>query len=218
MRGMKWIAGSSNHGCWLGSFEYEKQRMFEEKVAPGDIVFDIGANVGFYTLLASILVGPQGKVFAFEPDPRNLHFLREHLRINSIKNVCVIEAAVADYTGIANFDAGPNASMGHLADDGGIQVKTVSLDALVKSGEVPHPDCLKIDVEGGEVLVLLGASGVLTHHPVIFLATHGKDLHHHCCELLPSFGYRIEPISGTSLERTDEVVALPIHEEVPCRA
>ena len=62
LKGKKWIVGSSNHGCWLGSYEYEKRLVFEKTVTKGSIVFDIGAHVGFYTLLASVLVGPGGRV------------------------------------------------------------------------------------------------------------------------------------------------------------
>jgi len=117
-KGKRWIVGSSDHGCWLGSYEYAKRRAFENAVKEGSTVFDIGANAGFYTVLASALVGANGRVFAFEPVPSNLHYLREHLRLNAIKNVSVIEAAVSDRTGVAYFYEGPNASMGHIAAEG----------------------------------------------------------------------------------------------------
>jgi FkbM family methyltransferase len=212
LRGLKWIAGSSNHGCWLGSYEYHKRQALEKMVAKGSVVLDIGANAGFYTLLASVLVGRQGRVFAFEPVPRNLRYLKEHLRINGIANVSVIEAAVADCAGIAHFDAGPNPSMGHLAADGCLTVRTVSLDEMVGSGELLPPDCMKIDVEGAEASVLLGAKSLLAAlHPTIFLATHGKEQHSTCCELLRSLGYSLEPISGPALDQTDEVLAYAKH-------
>jgi len=221
LRGLKWIAGSSNHGCWLGSYEHHKRKAFEKMVAKGSVVFDIGANAGFYTLLASVLVGSQGKVFAFEPVPRNLRYLKEHLRINGIKNVSVIEAAVADCAGVAHFDAGPNPATGHLAADGCLTVSTVSLDEMVRRGELLPPDYMKIDVEGAEANVLLGAKSVLTAlRPTIFLATHGKELHNTCCELLRSMGYCVEPISGPALDQTDEVLAYAKHRipgETPCR-
>jgi FkbM family methyltransferase len=205
---LKWIAGSSNHGCWLGSYEHRKRKAFERWVAKGGVVFDIGANAGFYTLLASVLVGPHGKVFAFEPAPLNLRYLKQHLRINGIKNVSVVEAAVADCGGVAHFDAGPNPATGHLAADGSLSVKTVTLDEMVRTGELPPPNYIKIDVEGAEVNVLLGAKSVLTAlHPTIFLATHSKQLHRTCCELLRSLGYSLEPISGQAVGQTDEVLA-----------
>lgn len=67
--------GSSSHGCWIGSYEYHKRRLFEQAVTPGSAVFDIGAHVGFYTLLASVLVGDQGRVVAFEPNAGNVRLL-----------------------------------------------------------------------------------------------------------------------------------------------
>src|SRR5688572_25202486 len=82
LRGKRWIAGSSTHGCWLGSYESDKRQLFESSITPGDVVFDIGANVGFYTLLASDLVGSSGHVYSFEPVPRNIEFLNEHLSLN----------------------------------------------------------------------------------------------------------------------------------------
>ena len=79
------------------------------------MVFDIGAHVGFYTLLSSILVGPNGHVYAFEPLPRNLKYLKEHLRINKITNVHVFELAVSNLSGEGQFFEGPNSSMGRLS-------------------------------------------------------------------------------------------------------
>lgn len=79
LRGKRWIAGSSTHGCWAGSYEYEKQLLFTQTITKGNVVFDIGAHVGFYTLLSSVLVQDQGRVFAFEPLPRNVIYLSEHV-------------------------------------------------------------------------------------------------------------------------------------------
>src|SRR5687767_10694214 len=93
-RGKRWIIGSSNHSCWLGVYEYDKRRRFEEIVGSGDVVFDLGAHAGYYSLLASALVGPSGQVIAFEPLPTNIDFLKRHLLINKIGNVELIEAAV----------------------------------------------------------------------------------------------------------------------------
>src|SRR5579862_7724955 len=72
LRGKKWVVGSGNHGCWLGSYEHDKQSLFQKTVRTGDIVYDVGANAGFYSLLASVLVGEKGQVYAFEPLPANL--------------------------------------------------------------------------------------------------------------------------------------------------
>ena len=209
LRGKTWIAGSSNHGCWLGSYEHEKRRLFESIVSPGAAVFDIGAHAGFYTLLASELVGADGEVLAFEPQPRNLGYLREHLRINAIANVRVIPAAVMDSEGAAWFEEGANSSTGHLAPTGQLRVDTVTLDGLISSGEAPAPDFLKIDVEGAEILVLKGAQTLLAERgPTIFLATHGRFMRDTCCEFLNALGYELDPIGKTSLEEADEFLAV----------
>ena len=83
LKGKKWIVGSSNHGCWLGSYEYRKRILFEKMVPYGSIVYDLGGHVGFYSLLASVLVGPTGHVFVFEPFPANLAYLRKHIEVNA---------------------------------------------------------------------------------------------------------------------------------------
>jgi len=208
LRGKRWIVGAGEHGCWLGSYEYQKQRLFERTIKPGAIVFDIGANVGFYSLLASTLVGDEGHVFAFEPVPANIFFIKEHLRLNQVANVTVIEQAVSDASGVASFADGASSCTGRLAVEGHYQVRTVSLDELVFGGKMPAPDYMKIDVEGAEMLVLSGARALLQEaHPVIFLATHSSDLHRQCCQFLQSIGYQLQPINGGSLEQTDEVLA-----------
>src|SRR6185437_3548178 len=84
MRGMKWISGSCTHGCWLGSYEYEKQRLFDAAIPPHGTVWDIGANVGLYTLLAS---RKAARVIAVEPLPDNIRYLERHRQLNKIRNV-----------------------------------------------------------------------------------------------------------------------------------
>lgn len=208
LRGKRWIVGSSTHDCWFGSYEYEKRIIFEKTVTDGSIVFDIGAHVGFYTLLASVLVGPSGKVFAFEPVPRNLFYLREHLRLNRVTNVKVVEAAISDSTGITFFDEGPSSSMGRISLEGRLKVRVISLDELISQGEVPIPHYIKIDVEGAEILVLSGAKLILTNaHPALFLATHGRNIHQQCCQFLASLGYCLRPISVNSVNEVDELLA-----------
>jgi hypothetical protein len=96
LRGWWWKVGSGIHGYWLGSYEADKQPRFASVIRPGDIVFDIGAHVGFYSLLASKMVGPQGRVFAFEPVQRNLYYLHRHLQLNRIANVTVVQTAVGE--------------------------------------------------------------------------------------------------------------------------
>jgi len=225
LRHKKWIVGSGNHGYWLGSYEREKCRIFERTVTEGSTVFDVGAHAGFYSLLAASLVGPRGKVFAFEPSPRNLRYLRQHLQMNTSTNVQVIDAAVSNRTGMAWWEEGVNSSTGHLlrqdvAPAGApvaarrprFRVRTLSLDQTIARGELPAPDYMKIDVEGAEELVLAGARSLLRcAHPTLFLATHGRDLHTRCCKFLASLGYRLETVSpnkAAGVLDSDEILAM----------
>lgn len=212
LRGMKWIVGSAVHGCWLGSYESDKQDLFARTVKPGDAVYDIGANVGFYTLLSSVLTGPTGAVYSFEPLPRNTRYLREHLRLNRIANVEVVEAAVSDAPGTASFMPEESAAQGHLTEGGAgaITVKVVALDQLVAERGLRPPKLMKIDVEGAEHGVLVGGERlIMSARPVIFLATHGADVHRRCCQWLRAHGYRLSSLSSAPLDTTDEILAEP---------
>lgn len=210
LRNKKWIVGSGDNGYWLGSYESEKQRLFQETITPGSIVFDIGAHVGFYTLLASVLVGASGKVVAFEPLPRNLFYLKEHLRLNRIQNVTVIEVAVSSSCGVISFDEGSSSYTGHISSQGEIQVDTVALDELINREQIPLPTHIKIDVEGAEMSVFSGARAMLTlAQPIIFLATHGDEVHQQSCQFLESLGYRLKAIGARSIQESDEIVAYP---------
>jgi len=209
LKGYKWIVGSSVHGCWLGSYELEKQLAFQEIIQSGKIIYDLGANVGFYSLLSSVLTGKTGKVIAFEPVPRNLYYLQKHIEINRIKNVQIIDAAVSNESRFVTFDMGPHSSMGKISKDGSLQVRTVVLDSLVDKGEIPSPDYLKIDIEGAEYLALVGAKKILQkYHPLIFLATHGAEVHQNCLRLLESYGYTLRSINEKNLQETDELIAI----------
>ena len=208
LRGKRWIAGSSNHGCWLGSYELRKQRKVIELVRPGMVCWDVGANVGFYTLLFAELVGPSGKVLAFEPLPRNVDLLRRHVEMNGYRNVRIFPRALADFDGEAGFDPGPSPSMGRITTGGPLRVPCACADTLLATGEVEAPDVIKIDVEGGEAAVLRGARRIMERHPAILLATHGAQAHRECLDLLTAAGYELACLHAGSPERTDEIVAL----------
>lgn len=212
LAGYRWTVGSSNHGCWLGSYELAKQRAIAASLKPGDVFFDIGANVGFYSLLGSRLVGSSGRVFAFEPVPRNLVQLRHHLQMNSCSNVTVLDVAVGDRDGPALFDESGGSSMGHLAPSGSLSIRTVTLDALVESAQVPLPDVMKLDVEGAEAWVVSGAEKLLrAATPRIFLATHGENTKEECTKRLLHLGYEVSSFGGRPLEDSDELLAAPRH-------
>lgn len=210
LRGKKWIAGSGNHGCWLGTYECKVQRVFEQNLKRGGVVFDVGAHVGFYTLLSSLLVGSEGTVYAFEPSPRNILYLKEHLKINRVANVKVMDVAVSDRTGEGFFEEGTNTFTGHLGAYGRTAIRTVCVDDLVRGGGVRPPQAMKIDVEGAEMLVLEGAREVLRGcRPVVILEVHGPDMLRRSIQFLNSLTYDVRGVVTGSSRETQQFVAVP---------
>ncbi len=193
LQGWRWIAGSSTNGCWLGTYERHMQRLFREHIRPGAIVYDIGANAGFFTLLASKLAGDSGRVYAFEPLPRNLEFLERHIRLNEVANVDVDALAIAATSGEAHFRIAQHASMGGLAEEGDLRVVTASLDELIANRRAARPDFIKMDIEGAESDALRGATELLAGGALtIALSTHGWHQHETCWAILGNAEFKLQ--------------------------
>ncbi len=211
LRGRWWLPASRGKVLRIlgGSYEPEQTHLFETHVGQGATVLDVGAHVGYYTLLSATLAGSAGRVVAFEPNPANAAFLRRHVEMNGFCTVRVDQAAVSDRAGTARFEFGSGSGTGHLAEDGPVMVRTVTVDDVCgEHGLVPA--AIKIDVEGAEAAVLRGAAETLGRaRPVVFLSTHGAGVHHTCLGLLRDAGYRLFPILGGDVETTAEVLALP---------
>lgn len=209
-RGMKWITGSSIHGCWLGTYELAKQIALQRFVKPGMVVYDIGAQAGFYTLFFSRLVGEAGRVYAFEPCPYEAHFLVNHVRINELANVRIVQAAVGERTGLVGMTIDRGMTQNQICNrsESVLAVPAVTLD---RSGLEP-PDLIKMDVEGAESLVLKGARDTLCNaRPVVFIALHGPEQRAECVGILRSSGYGIYSLKGQPLDKaspTDEIYGL----------
>jgi FkbM family methyltransferase len=209
-RGLKWIVGSGVHKCWLGSYEAEKQRAISAAVREGMVIWDIGANVGFYTLAFARSTGHRGCVVAIEPLGENAAYLLEHITINKIRNVQLIQAALSDSDSLVSFSFGTSNYMGKIETEGLYKIPSTSADALIQTYGLPVPALIKIDVEGAEALVLAGASDLLTKHsPEIWLALHGEQAMRDCERILRDSGYEIYDLNGARLAsiNTGEVVA-----------
>ncbi|MDE2292106.1 MAG: FkbM family methyltransferase, partial [Elusimicrobia bacterium] len=133
---------------------------------PGMTFVDLGANIGYYSVLASRLVGPEGRVFAFEPDTANLELLLRNVRENGCRNVAVAPYAVSDRVGFAELYQAESAPAVHSiarppeSSRGGRRVMTVSLDEYFPEGVCP--DFVKMDVEGAEFMALSGMTRLLS--------------------------------------------------------
>ncbi|MEO6654763.1 MAG: FkbM family methyltransferase [Pyrinomonadaceae bacterium] len=202
LRGARFVLGSmAGEGggatVYFNKVESEQTAAIQRELSPGKTFFDLGANVGYYSILASRLVGRGGHVAAFEPVVRNLSFLQRHIELNDAENVQVLPFAVSSEAGILSFSTGSNSGMGSLDFDGGngkMLVPTVTLDEIAERLKLT-PDVLKIDVEGAEVEVFRGATRILnTARPTIFLSTHSTDLREQCLAHLRDTGYTVESL------------------------
>jgi FkbM family methyltransferase len=200
LKGKKWTVGAGIPQI-LGMWQEMYTDKFAESIYQSSVVYDVGAHGGWYTLLASELVGPRGKVVAFEPLPSVLTLLKRNVEINHCTNVQIVEAAVSDNDGTATFFALADGTLGSLSPSYGpntTTVKTVKIDSLVREKIIPAPYVIKMDIEGGELAALKGAESMLVEHaPMIFLETHGFDMCVDCCRVLTSLGYAVERFHGS---------------------
>ena len=170
----------------------------------GSVFFDVGANIGYYSLLALDRIGPGGRIVCFEMNDRPLRALRKTIALNGARNIEIEVAAVTDRDGVAHFV--PTSEDGHgkinLARQG-TRIPAISLDSYVDRHAVSRLDALKIDVEGAELLVLEGARRILaTLRPVIAVEAvdsnskafdfRAKDI----AEFLGAMRYRVEWLEG----------------------
>lgn len=140
-------------------WEPEMTREFEAAVRPGMTVLDLGANIGYHSILASRLVGPRGRVLAFEPDPANLELLRRNIQANGCTNVEVFPCAVGPREGTVDLNLCDSNTGSHSTvyipqgTRGTVTVRMVRLDDFLPAEK---PDVVKMDIEGSEAGALDG--------------------------------------------------------------
>ena len=202
-RGQRWLIGSGVLGCWVGFYEALEIAMFGALIETGATVFDLGAHAGYFTLLASRLVGPQGRVMAAEPLPANLAALRRHVEANGLTNVTVVDRAIGRTDdGVIAFSA-DSVGKGYGAAVTGVssnvedlKVRTITMDRLIADG-LPHPDVIKMDVEEMEAQALEGATGVLKACRTAWLISfHEHNVAVRCVEMLMATGHDVYNLDG----------------------
>jgi FkbM family methyltransferase len=167
-----------------GDFETSELAFVSGFLKPGMTVLDIGAHHGLYTLLASRRVGRTGKVFAFEPSPRERKALRLHLRINSCSNVTVQTQALGDENAegilhvVESWAAGCNSLRPPdiPAQTSPIKVEVARLDDWLAKHDLQQVDFIKLDVEGAEFAVLRGATMLLGRRPRPVILAEVEDI------------------------------------------
>lgn len=178
----------------LGIYEIHVQRALARVLKRGSVFYDLGANIGFYSLLGAKLVGEGGAVIAFEPSGENGAALRSLCAANGIRNVQLIPEAVASADGEASFVMGANHAQNHLVTEQqtkGLKVRTVTLDSFTKTRAAPQ--VVLMDIEGAEFDALRGARNLLSmpKAPTWIIEVHNSDTNNQVTEMFTESGYEI---------------------------
>jgi FkbM family methyltransferase len=212
LKGYKWNT-SSNYDYITGRYEDgETQQEISEWFKPESVFYDLGANVGYYSFFANQFIS-SGVIYAFEPIPVNAAIFQSHLKLNSKKiknqNIQLLPFAVSDKEQTVIFTNNSNLAEGntyvksslHGTPSGTLEVKSYSIDSLVENG-YRIPDIIKIDVEGAEYDVLLGAVKTLEQYkPKLLLATHDchvPGIKDRCVQFLETRGYVLTHLDSSA--------------------
>jgi FkbM family methyltransferase len=206
-KGLRFNPSGENAGYALGTTEPGVQETLTRLLASGRTFYDVGANVGFFSLIAARRVGPSGRVYAFEPLPDNAEALIHNVELNALENVEVIQAAVSAHPGQALLAVTEESVQAHLAEIETqvptmqtIEVEVTSIDAEVAAGK-PPPDVVKIDYEGAELAVIEGMRATLAEHrPALVCELHGT--HAEVCDFFEPLDYRLGIVESVASIRT----------------
>ncbi len=179
-----------------GSYEPSTTRVFRRHVKKGMTVIDIGSHVGYFTTLAATLVGGEGKVLAFEPDPATYRLLCKNIEMNGFQNIVPVQKAVASEVSTRQLYLRPDGRTSRLHHTEGtrtVQVEAVGLDQYL--GASSKVDFIKMDIEGAEFEALSGMEGIIKHNDNLTLVTE------FCPFLMEKAGFR----PGDYLQRLSEL-------------
>jgi FkbM family methyltransferase len=205
-KGLRFDAGPYTQRFASGRYEHPVQEALVSVVRPADVCCDIGANLGFFSVLLSRLAGPAGSIYAFEPVPKNASAIARNARLNRLANIEILPVALSCVDGrgellLAHHVGGAVLKSAGTPPDlaGSITVETASLDTLVEHQQIKPPNVVKIDVEGAEMEVLQGMQRVLRQWaPTVILELDDETAE--ACEkkvsssrsFLQNLGYRTE--------------------------
>lgn len=186
---------------WLGTYEPDLQAAIRDLVPAGSVIYDVGANIGYVSLLFARATGAGGHVYAFEALPENAQRWTRNVELNGMAGrMHLFAGAVTDFAGPVHFLVHSSGGMGKVAGSAGREdayeadliLDGLSLDVFVFSQGNPPPQVVKMDIEGGEVLALPGMRRVLTEvRPLMLMELHGPASSQAAWEALTAAGYQI---------------------------
>ncbi|PIY97313.1 MAG: hypothetical protein COY66_00245 [Candidatus Kerfeldbacteria bacterium CG_4_10_14_0_8_um_filter_42_10] len=212
IKGNKMILSTSRKGADLkehsifkqlaldGERESEATKILEKIIKPGQVIFELGANIGYYVLIETNLIGPQGKIYAIEPEPANFALLKRNVEINKLNNVQLFNIAISDQAGNFPFYVTENSNLHSMIEpkDGEykkVMIKTETVDEFLKGkGEI---NFIRMDIEGYEYNALRGMRETLEKNPNIslFIELHcnliGPDKSKAILKDLRAYGFEI---------------------------
>lgn len=206
---------------YYGLYEPEETRLFSKLLQPGDVVLDLGANIGYYTLLAAARVGTTGEVHAFEPVPENFLTLQANVQRNGWKNVIIQQLAVADGASenltLYTREGAHNSGWASLArslkyQNVPMEVAAITIDRYITERGLPHIALIKLDIEGAEPFALRGAATLLSSKsgPKVlceinpFLLRQANSSPEELKGILTNYGYDLYEITQRGLLRIDD--------------
>jgi FkbM family methyltransferase len=181
----------------LGIYEPHVQEILKATLKQGDVVYDIGGHHGYHSLLASKLVGDSGKVYVFEPLPENRDVIVRVMSANNCGNCTALPVAVSDNIGRTPLFFGTDDSQPSILSSpaSSLMVETTTLDDFASRHQ--RPNLVKVDVEGAEYAVLLGARQLLATGPPItwVIELHTNEIREAVSSVFESNGYRVDELT-----------------------
>ena len=212
MRGIKLAASQhTSHAHINGTYERDVQEAIDGIVRPGDVCYDLGASIGYMTLL---MARKASHVYSFEPAPHAIAEMKRHIAANSIENVTIVPSPVSDEVREVRFCLTDGAYGSAINDTETrwpvLRLQTTTLNLFLK--DHPVPDFLKMDVEGEEGAVLDAAGDLLAQRKTsICCEVHNREAARSVLGTLERFGYRVTLLDGTPAKVPDQVLAGEFH-------
>jgi len=218
LAGYYMVLGTHDRNAYLiNTHEPNIVKLITELCQPGMRVLDIGAHVGYFSLLFSVRVGPTGHVTTLEPNPQNFSKIGAMVNANGLTNIEVCALAASDENGTVDFVTEETGQMGHIisggvgGNTGIVTVRAVRVDSLCEQLRLDHIDLIKLDIEGAEAKALMGMAGLLARsRPLVICEWHPTAAGADYAGVFGRLGYGCELLEPFSESTPFHLLARPV--------